>query len=160
MQHRKVASIIVCSILVFSLSLVFAVNLHQLFEVHTEVTAEEGITVWFASPGSPWWEVVDGSTYCATLKPGDVERFYIKIQHAGDTAINLLARITFPNEIELYAKSLPSGATDWWEDRYYYVSYTIEPGTIGEDYSIWIEYRLAGWVDLSTYTMDFNMQRG
>ena len=158
--HKKAlaTSLLLLSVLV---SVVVAVNWHQLFEVHTEVTAEEGVHVCFASVyGGEWYPVIDASTYYATLKAGDVERFYLKIQHEGDTAITLKGKMAFPPELELYATNLPEGVSTWWEDSKYFMQYTMEQGIIGDDYAIWIEYRLVGWAELETYTLDFTMWRG
>lgn len=164
MQGKKLSFALLGLILGFAVSAALAnaiAEWYQLFEVHTEVTAIEGVTVWFKWPPIlTWREVVDGDVYPTTMKPGDLERFHIKIEHSGETAINLRAGITFPSELELYDESLPECTTTWWDDHVYYIECTMEPGTIGEDDSVWIEYRLAGWAEPGTYTIDFSMWRG
>lgn len=161
--NKTIIALLTASLILTTTAL--AVNWHQLFEVHTNVEAIEGVTVWFASPGptltsAVWWQVVDGDIYSASMHPGDVERFYVKVEHLGDTPITLLACITFPAELTLYDISLPETAATWWDGNKYYIQYTMNPGTVGGDYTVWVEYRLAGWADLGTYTLDFNMKRG
>ena len=158
--HKKALaiSLLLLSVLV---SVAVAANWYKLFEVHTEVTAEEGLHVCFASvDGGEWYPVIDASTYYATLKAGDVERFYLKIQQEGDTSIALIGKIAFPPELELYAVNLPEGVSTWWDGSSYYMQYTMAHGIIGDNYAIWIEYRLVGWATLTTYPLDFAMWRG
>lgn len=159
MQRKKlVVPIVLCFALI---SVAFAGPWHELFTTKTEVTAVEGVTVWFTSPGAgEWWEVTDELTCYAEMKPGDVEKFYIKIDHAGDTQITLMAKITFPSEIEMHTYATPGDVEILQDGKVYIFTYDMAPGIIGGDLSIWIEYRLAGWADLGTYTIDFVMWRG